>query len=306
LEILISSGNWPPEQWVEELSKNELIEKVHVWPTNNNLDKVEVLLVWKPLPLGVIDNLPNLKFISSMGAGVDHLLGDPQIPTNIPVVRIVDSRLKMDMCNYVIMGIMMHQRNFNSLKTNQQKHKWERITYQNLRVGVLGLGELGGHLVRTLSSAGFEVSGYSRTTKTIEGVECFSGDQLTEFLSGLDVLVNLLPVTPLTEGILNASLFNRLKEGCYLMNVARGAHLNESELIESIDNGQLSGAMLDVFNEEPLPSDHPFWSQPKITITPHVASVTTPSSAIKVVIENCKRLKNGDVLLHLVDLQRGY
>jgi len=306
VEILISSGNWPPEQWVQGLSKSKFISKVHVWPTQENLAEVEVLLVWKPLPEGVIHRLPNLKFISSMGAGVDHLLGDSQIPKNIPVARIVDSRLKVDMTNYVMMGVMMYQRQFDLQRANQEEKQWDRITYENKRVGVMGLGQLGGHLALTLINAGFDVSGYSRTSKSIDGVDCYTETDLATFLSNLDIIVNLLPVTGQTENILNNVLFSKLKKGCYLINVARGAHLNESDLIENLDSGQLSGALLDVFKQEPLPSDHAFWSHPKITVTPHVASVTTPSSAMKLILENCRRLKDNEKLLHLVDLKRGY
>ena len=306
MEILISSGNWPPEEWVQGLSQDKNITKVHAWPCQDNLDAVEVLLVWKPLPDGVIAKLPNLKFISSMGAGVDHLLGDPQIPVNIPVARIVDTRLRLDMCNYVMMAVMMFQRQFNLQKTNQQESQWERITYENKRVGVMGLGELGAHLAITLVNAGFDVSGYSRTAKSIEGVDCYTAEEQDQFLCNLDVLVNLLPVTTHTENILNRSLFSKLKKGCYLINVARGAHLNEQDLIDSLESNQLSGAMLDVFKQEPLPADHPFWTHPKITVTPHVASVTTPSSAMKLVLENCRRLMVKEELLYLVDLKRGY
>jgi glyoxylate/hydroxypyruvate reductase A len=306
VEILISSGNWPPEEWVLGLYNDKNITKVHSWPTQENLDAVEVLLVWKPLPDGVVDRLPNLKFISSMGAGVDHLLGDPQIPVDIPVARIVDARLRVDMTNYVMMAVMMYQRQFNLQSANQKARQWERITYENKRVGVMGLGELGGNLASTLVTAGFDVSGYSRTSKSIEGVDCHTAKEQDQFLSNLDVLVNLLPVTGHTENILNKDLFSKLKRSCYLINVARGAHLNESDLVESLDSNQLSGAMLDVFKQEPLPSDHTFWSHPKITVTPHVASVTTPSSAMKLILENCRRLKANEELLHLVDLKRGY
>ncbi len=306
MEILISAGNWPPQPWVEGLSKSDLVDKVHVWPTEQNLEQVQVLLVWKPLPKGVVDKLPNLRFISSMGAGVEHLLGDPQIPLDLPVARIVDDRLKGDMTNFVMMGVVMHQRDMLQVLSNQKMSKWERHHYPKLKVGILGLGQLGSHLGKALVNAGFEVSGYSRSQKQIEGIDAFHGDQLAEFLSDLDVLVNLLPVTEHTVGFLNYNLFSQLKQGCYLINVARGAHLNEADLIKALEEQLLSGALLDVFKEEPLPSNHPFWSHPKITITPHIASVTTPSSAMKLVLENCRRLQSGEPFLHLVDLSRGY
>ncbi len=306
MEILLSTGNWPPKAWVEGLSKSNLVSAVHVWPTESDLSNVEVLLVWKPLPAGIIELLPNLKFISSIGAGVDHLLGDSQIPLDLPVARIVDERLTGDMTNYVMMAVVMHQRNLLHVLENQKQAKWERHHYPNLRVGVMGLGELGGHLARTLSGAGFEVSGYSRSSKQIDRVATFNGADRSEFLKDLDVLVNLLPVTSETENILNKDLFGQIKPGAFLINVARGAHLDEMDLLDALEKGIISRAMLDVFKEEPLPSDHPFWGHPKITITPHIASVTTPASAMKLVLENCRRLRDGEKFLHLVDLQRGY
>lgn len=306
VDILISSSVWDPKPWVEGLSTSELVGEIHVWPTKADLTNVEVLFVWKPLDPGVIDLLPNLKWISSLGAGVDHLMTDAQIPAHLPITRIVDPFLARDMTNYVIMGLMMHQRSMLSHLENQKQSNWNRITYQPMKVGVMGLGALGGHLTEKLVGLGFEVFGFSRTLKTIDGVKCFNASGIKEFLSHSEVLVNLLPVTPHTTDMLNKEVFDGLPKGAYLINVARGNHLVEQDLIDALDQGHLSGALLDVFRTEPLPSDSPIWRHPKVIITPHVASVTTPKSAIELLLNNLSRLKTGQDLLHTVNHGQGY
>lgn len=306
IEILICTKAWDAKPWAEKIAQSELVSKVHVWPTEEDLSKVEALFVWKPLDAGVVGRLPNLKWVSSLGAGVDHLVGDHQIPSDVPITRIVDPNLTRDMTNYCIMGVMMHQRSMDEHYENQQKAVWNRLAYQHLKVGVMGLGELGGHFAEHLAILGFEVYGFSRTQKSINGVKCYQKGEMDSFLAPLDVLVNLLPVTPQTESILDADLFNRMKKGSYLINVARGNHLVEEDLIEALDTDQLSGALLDVFREEPLPEDHSFWSHPKIRITPHVASVSNPDSVIELLLDNTKRLIEGDSLINVIDRETGY
>jgi len=306
IDILLCTKVWKPEPWIEGLSKSPFVRQVHVWPTNEDLSEVKALFVWKPMDEGVVEKLPNLQWVSSLGAGVDHLVNDPQIPAETPITRIVDPFLTRDMTNYCVMGVMMHQRSMDQHRQNQSDSHWDRLPYQNLKVGVLGLGELGAHCAATLANLGFEVSGFSRTPKELEGVKCYSGNQISDFLSPLDVLINLLPVTPQTESILDSELFGQTKKGAYLINVARGNHLVEEDLIEALDSNQLSGALLDVFRQEPLPEDHPFWKHPKIRITPHVASVTSPDSALKLLMNNIQRLIKGEELLHQVDREAGY
>lgn len=306
LSVLISPGNWNPEPWVEGLSTSELIDEVHVWPTEANLDKVELLLVWKPLPEGIVRRLPNLKFLSSMGAGVDHLLGDRQIPGGLPVMRIVDKYLAIDMTNYVLMSLMIYQRKYHQLIENQKNNLWDRLGYKRVKVGVLGLGALGSHLANQLVNSGFEVYGFSRNPKELKGVTSYSGNELDTFLAKPEVLVNLLPLNDYTTDILSYDFFSKMQRGAYLINVARGGHLVEEDLIRALDEGLLKGATLDVFREEPLPPDHSFWRRDDIIITPHVASVTTPDSAINQVLENCRNFLEGKPLNYLVDLERQY
>jgi len=306
IDILIATKVWDPQEWVERLNQFDTVGKVHVWPTEADLSNVKALFVWKPLDAGVFDQIPNVEWVSSLGAGVDHLVGDEQIPNHIPITRIVDAYLTRDMTNYVIMGVMMYQRSILEHIANQKQRNWDRLPYKNLKVGVLGLGELGGHCAKHLALLGFETSGFSRTPKNIEGVKSYSGDEMSTFLSDLDVLVNLLPVTPHTESILEAKLFAQCKPGCYLINVARGNHLVEQDLIDALDQGRLSGALLDVFREEPLPKSSPLWSHPKVVTTPHVASVSLPESVMKLLKENINRLISEEDLLHQVNRTAGY
>ncbi len=306
IDILIATKVWDPQEWVERLNQFDTVGKVHVWPTEADLSNVKALFVWKPLDPGVLDRIPNVQWVSSLGAGVDHLVGDEQIPSHLPITRIVDPYLTRDMTNYVIMGVMMHQRSLLQHLANQKQSHWDRIPYRNLRIGVLGLGELGAHCAAHLADLGFETSGYSRRQKDIEGVKCYAEGQLDEFLGEIDVLVNLLPVTPQTESILESSLFSKMKNGAYLINVARGNHLVEQDLIDALDRGQLSGALLDVFREEPLPVENPLWQHPKVVTTPHVASVSLPESVMKLLKENIDRLIKGEDFLHPIDRRAGY
>ena len=306
LNVLICPGNWNPQPWQEGLTGSNLIGEVHVWPTEANLEEVEMLLVWKPLPPAVMARLPCLKLISSMGAGVDHLLGDPQIPPNLPVMRIVDRFLAIDMTNYVLMLLLIYQRNYHQLRANQKQNLWDRLPYGKLKVGILGLGALGRHLAEQLVKSDFEVHGYSRSPKQMEGLNAYHGNQLDEFLSHAEVLVNLLPLNEHTQDMLNYALFRKLPKNAYLINVARGGHLVEEDLIRALDGGLLSGAALDVFKQEPLPADHVFWQREDVIITPHVASVTTPHSAIKQVLENVERFLTGKPLKYLADMERQY
>ena len=306
IDILISAKVWDPQEWVDRLSQFEQVGQVHVWPTEADLSQVKALFVWRPLDAGLMDRLPQLEWVSSLGAGVDHLIDDPQIPAQLPLTRVVDPFLSRDMTNYVVMGVMMHQRKMSQHLANQQKQHWHRSSYQPLKIGILGLGVLGAHCAAQLVQLGFDVSGLSQSPKSIKGVASFLSHQRADFLADRDVLVNLLPVTAQTESILDQSFFAQMKKGAYLINVARGSHLVEEDLIPAIDSGQLSGALLDVFRQEPLPQGHPFWKHPQILITPHVASVSIADSVMNLIQENIKRLLAGQPLLHQVNRDLGY
>ncbi len=242
-----------------------------------------------------------------MGAGVDHITSDPDIPEHIKITRVIDEDLSTDMSAFVLGLILNHLRNISWHHANK---KWEPKQYKRIsdvQVGIMGLGVLGTAVAQTLKQNGFKVSGWANSSRELEDIQTYSGaDQLEDFLGQTSILVNLLPLTPQTENILNKGLFQKLSQGAYVINVARGEHLNEHDLLEMIDSGHLSGASLDVFRKEPLPEEHPFWRHPKIQITPHIASITNPKSVVPQIIENYERMTEEEELMNVVERQKGY
>jgi len=245
-----------------------------------------------------------------MGAGVDHLLGDPDLPNEVAVVRLVDEKLASDMFEYILAVILAELRNLKSHFQNQANQTWDVLPYkrmEDVRVGIMGMGRMGSHVSTHLATLGFQVSGWSRTGTSRVDHRTYRGDkELPEFLSQTDILVCLLPLTESTHGILNSKLFHALPRGAHVINAGRGEHLIEADLLQALDSRQLSGATLDVFGEEPLPSGHPFWKHPHITITPHLASVTDPVSCAPQVLENYRRMETNSTLLNLVSREKGY
>ena len=282
---------------------------LRVWPDDDDKVDVTFALVWAQ-PEGIFAQYPNLQVISSMGAGVDNLLQDPSIPQQATIVRMVDPRLVNQMSDYVLAATLNHVRQFPTYAQQQHQQQWRSLPPRNIdsvTVGVMGLGQIGNAVATRLLKVGFQVIGWSRREKSIAGVSVFSGqNQLQDFLSASEILVCLLPLTPTTENILNAKTLAQLPQGAYLINVARGNHLVEEDLLLLLDDSHLSGACLDVARQEPLPQAHPFWSHPKITITPHVASLTDPVSVAPQIVENYRRMMAGQPFLNQVDRQQGY
>ena len=306
MSFLIISPNRDPKAWVKALHEAAPELELEVYPEVKDPDKVEFALSWRH-PQGIFKNYPNLKVISSMGAGIDHILQDEEIPEHIEITRIIDEQLAEDMAVFVLSLVLEQVRN---LSFHHCSKEWKPVKYQrpkNLQIGIMGMGVLGTAVTKKLKQNGFKLAGWSSSEKDISGVETFFGeDQLPGFLSRSDFLVCLLPLTSETENILNKTLFQKLPKGAYIINVARGNHLVEQDLLEMVENGHLSGASLDVFRREPLPNEHPFWKHEKIKITPHVASVTHPSSVAPQLIENYIRMKNGKNPRHLVNRQKQY
>ena len=242
-----------------------------------------------------------------MGAGVDHITGDPAISRDITVTRIVDEQLTVDMSAFVLALIMSYLKNISYHHCNNTWEPKKYLRIEDAHVGSMGLGTLGGGLAEVLLKNDFKISGWSNSEKQMNGVSAFHGkDQLPEFLETVNILVCLLPLTPETEGILNKDLFKKLPKGAYVINVARGEHLVEEDLLEMVQQCHLSGASLDVFRKEPLPQDHPFWKEPKIMITPHIASITDPRKVVPQVAENYRRLQKGEDLKNVVPREKGY
>ncbi len=309
MSILFYSETDAPEPWRKALARGLPEMEFRVWPDVGMLEEVSYALVWKP-PYGLLKTLPGLKAILSLGAGVDHLLLDPDLPPRVPIVRMVDAGLATQMSEYALYGVLHFHRSMDRYSDQQRQRNWRQlpaVPAPQRAVGVMGLGVLGGDFVRKLAVLDFKVLGWSRTPRSLPGVTTFHGSQgLHPFLEQTEILVNFLPLTPETTGILGASTFARLPRGACIINIARGDHLNEQDLLAALDQGQLGGAMLDVFRREPLPPDSAFWHHPKIVITPHIAAQAFAELMVSQVIENIRRIERGEPPLGLVDPARGY
>lgn len=309
MALLFQSSIDSAERWSAELRRLLPDLEIRVWPNIGNAGDVDAALVWRP-PAGLLASLPKLKLIAALGAGVDHILADPLLPAGVPIVRLVDPYMTASMSEYVQLQVLRLHRQDPLYLAQQRERVWRERPQPNAgerRVGVLGLGELGRDAVLKLSVLGFDVAGWGRTARKLRGIACFHGsDGLSTLLRRSEILVCLLPLTPATEGILDARLFAGLPRGAAMVNCARGRHLVEADLVAALDSGQLSAAILDVFHDEPLPPHHPFWSDPRIIVTPHVAAATHAPTAAPVVADNLQRLRQGRPLLHLVDRERGY
>ncbi len=280
-----------------------------VWPEVGRVEDVAMAMTWKP-PAGELQRYPNLGCICVLGQGVDRLLYGSELPAGVPIVRLVDDAMARQMSSYVLAAVLRHHHRMADYGRLQRARRWRDLDVPDpaeTRVGILGLGALGGDLAHKLKALGFEVAGWSRTAKDIAGVEtCAGRDALGPFLGGCDIVVCLLPLTPETRDILDARAFRAMKPGAYLVNAARGHLVVEDDLLAALDTGQLSGACLDVFRSEPLPRGHPLWRHPEVTVTPHVAAFTLMRSAAPQIAENYRRLRDGRPLLNLVERERGY
>jgi glyoxylate/hydroxypyruvate reductase A len=232
------------------------------------------------------------------------------VPPGVPIARLVDASMIHAMSEYILTAVLYHTRQFDLFQQDKSQKKWQtRIPLhpQYVRVGIMGLGHLGVDAAQKLRLLGFQVSGWSRTAKQVEGISAWAGtDALEEFLAQANVLVCLLPLTRATHGILNRRTFDWLPAGAYIINAARGEHLVEEDLLTALDSGHLSGACLDVFRQEPLPEAHPFWNHPRIAMTPHVASLTDPRAVAPQIVENYHRVRSGLAPLHVIDIEKGY
>ncbi|WP_019039027.1 2-hydroxyacid dehydrogenase [Psychroflexus tropicus] len=308
MSIVLVSTSRDPKKWYKALKeKNEDLD-IQIYPDIERPEDIEFAISWKH-PDGLYKNYPNLEVVASMGAGVNHILKDEDLPPKVRVTRIVDDQLTKDMSQFVLLQCLAVSRNLFTHLKDQSSKSWSPRAYQTppkTNIGIMGYGVLGKEAGKVLKANGFNVIGYANTSKIVDGIKVYGADQQDEFLDQTQILVCLLPVTSSTKGVLNFELFQKLKDEAYLINVARGEHLLEADLIKAIDTGKLKGASLDVFQEEPLPESHPFWEHENIQITPHVASMTDPESVANQLLENYRRMKNGEALLNVVDVQKGY
>lgn len=306
MKITFCCTGTEPEPWLAGLRAALPQAEVAVWQPGAT--PADHAVVWQP-PQQFFDEQPQLKGIFNIGAGVDALLS-LRLPPQAVVVRLEDAGMAVQMAEYVCQAVIRHFRDLEAYAADVRAGHW---TYYKPRqrsdfaVGVMGLGVLGARVAQALAHFEFPVNGWSRTPKLLDGVRGFNGvAQLDAFLAASRVLVNLLPLTPDTTDILNRERLSRLQPGGYVINVARGAHLVDEDLLALLDSGHLAGATLDVFRTEPLPPAHPFWRHPKITITPHTSARTLRETSIAQIADKMAALERGEPVAGLVDVGRGY
>ncbi len=309
MTILFCSTADAPEPWRLACVRAFPDMAFRIWPDTGPRDSIRYALVWRQPP-GALAHLPNLKAILVLGAGVDSVLSDPGFPADVPVVRLVDAGLPGPMAEYALYAVLHFQRRMADYFGQQHATVWRRrdeLLARQWPVGVMGLGAIGAFVAQRIAAQGYPVAGWSRSGKPVEDVEVFAAAAgFGPFLARTRVLVNVLPLTPQTRGILDSRAFASMPRGSYVVNIGRGGHVVDADLIAALDAGQLDGAMLDVFEQEPLPAAHPFWRHPKVIVTPHVAAPTLASESQAQVVENIRRLERGEPPLGLVDRAKGY
>jgi glyoxylate/hydroxypyruvate reductase A len=312
--ILVAVDGPQAGEWVDALRAHVRDREVRVWPdTIGDPGDIAYACVWNP-PHGLLRNLRNLKAVINLGAGVDHLLADPDLP-QVPVSRVVHPDLTTRVTEYVVLHVLMHHRRQRLYDAQQRERVWRALDQpaaSEIAVGVMGLGVIGMNAAAVLGRIGFKVAGWSRTPKTIPGLEAFHGQAgLDAFLARTEILVCLLPRTRDTEGILNLALFRKLKRngavgGAFFINAGRGQLQVGADIVTALDVGVLAGCTLDVFPQEPLPAESPLWSHPKVTITPHNAGDISPKVFAGNVFAQIERFERGQPLENLIDRARGY
>ena len=294
--------------WARHFAQRAPGVPFRAWPDVGDPAAVRYLATWT-MPPDVASVFPNLEVIFCVGAGVDQL-DLSQVPAAIPVVRMIEPGLVEGMVEYATLAVLALHRHWPAYIAQQRERQWRTLpirTALTRRVGVMGLGVLGQAVLEKLRGFGFRCAGWSRTARSIEGVECYAGyEALDAFLARTDILVCLLPLTDATRGILGRRVFDALPKGAALVNAARGAHLVNGDLLRALDEGQLSAAVLDVTDPEPLPAEDPLWLHPRVILTPHVASQSQPETSAEAVLENVLRHQRGEPLVGLIDRSRGY
>ncbi len=311
-KILVSVTGWEPTVWLRQF--DSLTNRKTVTEPDGPMDpSIRFAVVWKQRP-GVLSSLPNLRAIFSIGAGVDHIFKDASVP-DVPIVRVVADDLTMRMSEYVVWQVLDHMRQGRIYREQQQKKIW-REPFQpaacDLTVGIMGLGVLGTDAGRKLAALGFNVIGWSRNEKHVDGIASYHGEeQLPVFVGVSDILVVLLPLTPATHGIINAKLLGNLKKstpigGPVLVNAGRGQLQNEADILAALNSGTLMAASLDVFETEPLPRDSSLWTHPRVTVTPHAAATSDPARLAPIMVRQMDEYDAGLPLTNLVDRDAGY
>lgn len=296
------------DAWLRDLRSALPHAEIRLWQAGDTAP-ADYAIVWKP-PFEMLQAHPELKAVFNLGAGVDAILQLKVVPEQLPLIRIDDGGMAEQMAEFATHAVLRYYRRLDQYESLARRGVWkplEPFDKADFGVGVLGLGVLGQRITESLRHFGFNVSGWSRSPKALPGVTGYAGaGQLNDFLRSARVLICMLPLTPDTAGILNRNTLSQLPRGAYLVNLARGGHLVEADLPPLLESGQIAGATLDVFHEEPLPASHPFWQDPRIAITPHISALTIRSEAARQIGEKIVALQRGEPVLGLVDRSRGY
>lgn len=313
MRILLYTPHRDAHDWKRDVERALPGAQLRTWTPGDDAG-ADYALVWRA-PREFFAPRAGLKAVFNLGAGVDAILALERehpglLPRDVPLVRLEDAGMTRQMVEYATHAARRYLRRFDEYALLQRERRWQVLAphaRETFVVGVLGLGALGAEIARALAALGLPVRGYSRAPKAIDGVTTFAGAaQLDAFLGGAKLLVNLLPSTAATDGILNARTFSKLAHGAYLVNLARGAHLVEADLLDALASGRVAAATLDVFATEPLPPDHPFWREPRITITPHCSADTLRAEAVGQIAAKIGALERGEPIGGIVDRDRGY
>ncbi len=311
--VLIVVTSTDPDHFLHALQKAAPTRDLRTWPDAGDAADIRYVLAWHP-PHGEIKKFTNLEVIFSVGAGVDHLLADPDLP-DVPIVRFVDANLTQRMVEYVVLHTLLHHRRMPEYLAQQAASRWHEFVEPaagDVRVGILGFGVLGQAAGAALTNLGYDVAGWSRTPKVVADMVSYAGaDGLNDFLGRSDILVVLLPLTPDTRGIVNAALLKRLAHdghlpGPTLINAGRGGLQVEADILAALDAGDIHSASLDVFESEPLPAESPLWRHPRIVVTPHNSAVSDNAAMAAYVLDQVAAYERGDGLTNIVTVARGY
>jgi glyoxylate/hydroxypyruvate reductase len=308
MTILFSDNSYRRDKVFALLQENMPGVDLRNYPDIGNPEDIKYAIMFRPAP-GSLQNLPNLKVIFMTSAGVDAIMHDDTLP-DVPIVRNTDPHLAHGIREYVVYHVLHYHRFFDRYAQQQPTQTWKQYPQLDSftrTIGIMGLGEMGLPAAQALMALGFKVRSWSQSEKHIDGIQSFYGrDQFKEFLSGSEMLVNILPLTDQTRGILNKDLFDHLPKGAVVINIGRGPHLNEQDLIEALDSDHLSAAALDVFPVEPLPENSPLWTHPKIKITPHIASLTNYPNVTRDILNTIESFERGEQLKNIVNRTRQY
>lgn len=309
MRILLYRGDGIIEPWARDFAATLPQADMVLWREGQPVERCDYAVIWAPSP-ALLEQLAHVKAVFLMGAGVDALLKFGDALPDTPIVRLGDAGMAAQMADYVMHAVLRYFRRFDEYERQARQGIWKPLpprVKSEFTVGVLGLGKLGVPVLRALRQLGFPVRGWSRTAKDMPGVDCFAGmGALDDFLAGTQVLVSLLPLTPETGNLLDRARLSKLPQGAYLVNVARGAQVAEPDLLALIRSGHIAGATLDVFRNEPLPAPHPFWSEPRIAITPHISALTLREEAVRQIADKIALLERGETIHDVVDRNLGY